>query len=120
MSQELPNLSEARGGAEEEEKGKEGSKKSKAARHSRNGSSHGVDDGRIPPATYKFRLYSGKVLELFAGDLYNLDGKMCEGIYTGDDFCDVSMSDDSCFKYEMSEFHFGISLRMCLLEHGTS
>ncbi len=85
MRQELPNLSEARGSAEEEE----GLKKSKAARHSWNGSCHGGDDARIPPASYKFRLYSGKVLELFAGDLYKLDGKMCKGTYTGDDFCDV-------------------------------
>jgi len=61
--QELPNLSEAR------------------------------SDGDIPPATYEFRLYSGKMLKLFAEDLYELDGKTCKGAYTGDDFCDVSVGD---------------------------
>lgn len=63
--QELPNLSEARDSKV-------------ACKHT------------IPPASYKFRLYSGKVLELFANDLYKLDGKMCTGPFTGDDFCDVS------------------------------
>lgn len=64
-SQELPNLSEAR-------ESKVGGKNT------------------IPPASYKFRLYSGKVLELFAGDLFKLDGQMCKGAFTGDDFCEVS------------------------------
>ena len=44
----------------------------------------------IPPATYNFRLYSGKMLELYGANLYKLDGKLCEGAFTGDDFCDVS------------------------------
>ena len=52
----------------------------------------GEDAGRnaIPPATYNFRLYSGKTLELYGRNLYRLDDKLCEGAYTGDDFCDVS------------------------------
>ncbi|CAM9706578.1 unnamed protein product, partial [Laminaria digitata] len=51
-----------------------------------------VDDaGRndIPPATYNFRLYSGKMLELYGANLYKLDDKYCKGAFTGDDFCDV-------------------------------
>lgn len=66
--QELPNLSEAR-----------------------------EIDGKnsLPPAMYEFRLYSGKVLKLYGGDSFELDGKMCEGSYTGDDFCDVSARDES-------------------------
>lgn len=68
--QELPNLSEAR-------ESKVGGKNT------------------IPPASYKFRLYSGKVLELLAEDLFKLDGKMCKGTFTGDDFCEVS-ADDRC------------------------
>ena len=53
-----------------------------------------VDDaGRndIPPASYNFRLYSGKMLELYGRNLYKLDGKLCKGAFTGDDFCDVSL-----------------------------
>ncbi|CAN0537379.1 unnamed protein product, partial [Laminaria digitata] len=49
-----------------------------------------VDDAGqndIPPATYNFRLYSGKRLELFGRNLYKLDGKLCKGAFTGDDFC---------------------------------
>ena len=64
-SQELPGLSEARF----------------------------VDDAAqndIPPATYNFRLYSGKMLELYGRNLYKLDGKLCQGAFTGDDFCAVS------------------------------
>eukprot|EP00903_Cladosiphon_okamuranus_P014557 g13503.t1 len=63
LQEELPNLSEAR--------------ESKIG-----------DKNTIPPASYKFRLYSGKVLELFAGDLFKLDGKICKGAFTGDDFCE--------------------------------
>lgn len=44
----------------------------------------------IPPAMYKFRLYSGKVLELYGANLFKLDGQLCKGAFTGDDFCDVS------------------------------
>ncbi|CAM9244255.1 unnamed protein product [Ectocarpus sp. 13 AM-2016] len=66
LQQELPNLSEARD-----------------------------TKGSIPPASYKFRLYSGKVLELLAKDIFKLDGRMCKGLYTGDDFCDVS-GQESC------------------------
>ena len=44
----------------------------------------------IPPATYNFRLYSGKMLELYGRNLYKLDGKLCKGAFTGDDFCAVS------------------------------
>ncbi|CAN0353897.1 unnamed protein product, partial [Scytosiphon promiscuus] len=40
-----------------------------------------------PPATYNFRLYSGKMLELYGRNLYKLDGKLCKGAFTGDDFC---------------------------------
>ncbi|CAM9587810.1 unnamed protein product, partial [Laminaria digitata] len=50
-----------------------------------------VDDAGqndIPPATYDFRLYSGKMLELYGRNLYKLDGKLCKGAFTGDDFCD--------------------------------
>ena len=53
-----------------------------------------VDDAGqndIPPASYNFRLYSGKVLELYGRNLYKLDGKLCKGAFTGDDFCDVSL-----------------------------
>ncbi|CAM9447814.1 unnamed protein product, partial [Pylaiella littoralis] len=70
LQQELPNLSEAR------------------AKDSSSQSAYG--NNPIPPASYEFRLYSGKVLKLYAGDLYKLDGKLCKGAYTGDDFCDVS------------------------------
>lgn len=70
LFQELPNLSEAR------------------AKDSSSQSAYG--NNPIPPASYEFRLYSGKVLKLYAGDLYKLDGKLCKGAYTGDDFCDVS------------------------------
>lgn len=47
-------------------------------------------EGGIPAATYKFRLYSGKMLELFSNGLFRLDGKLCRGPFTGDDFCIVS------------------------------
>ena len=50
----------------------------------------GASSDDIPPATYKFRLYSGKQLEIFGSNLYRLDGELCKGAYTGDDFCDVS------------------------------
>ena len=64
LLQELPNLSEAR---------------DIDGKHS------------LPPATYEFRLYSGKVLKLYGGDSYELDGTLCKGSFTGDDFCEVSM-----------------------------
>eukprot|EP00752_Nemacystus_decipiens_P009700 g8663.t1 len=63
LQEELPNLSEAR-------------ESKVSCKHT------------IPPASYKFRLYSGKVLELLAQDLFKLDGKMCKGAFTGDDFCE--------------------------------
>eukprot|EP00904_Undaria_pinnatifida_P000014 jgi/Undpi1/10012/HiC_scaffold_28.g12466.m1 len=47
----------------------------------------GISSDDIPPAAYKFRLYSGKMLELFSLNLYRLDGQLCKGAYTGDDFC---------------------------------
>lgn len=50
----------------------------------------GAVTNAIPPATYIFRLYSGQMIELYGRNLYKLDGKLCEGAYTGDDFCDVS------------------------------
>ena len=50
----------------------------------------GASSDDIPPATYKFRLYSGKQIEIFGANLYRLDGQLCKGKYTGDDFCDVS------------------------------
>lgn len=50
----------------------------------------GAGQNDIPPATYNFRLYSGKMLELYGRNLYKLDGKLCKGSFTGDDFCDVS------------------------------
>ena len=65
ISQELPGLSEAR-------------------------VVDGISSDDIPPAAYKFRLYSGKMLELFSENLYRLDGQLCKGAYTGDDFCNVS------------------------------
>ena len=54
------------------------------------GSKKNGDDDDIPPATYKFRLYSGKILQLYASNLFRLDDKFCRGLFTGDDFCDVS------------------------------
>ena len=51
---------------------------------------NGAGQNDIPPATYNFRLYSGKMLELYGRNLYKLDGKLCKGAFTGDDFCDVS------------------------------
>ena len=65
FSQELPGLSEAR-------------------------VVDGISSDDIPPAAYKFRLYSGKMLEIFGENLYRLDGQLCKGAYTGDDFCNVS------------------------------
>eukprot|EP00752_Nemacystus_decipiens_P009696 g8660.t1 len=62
LQEELPNLSEAR-----EIEG----------------------DDTLPPATYEFRLYNGKVLKLYGGDLFELGGQLCKGAYTGDDFCEV-------------------------------
>ncbi|CAN0418201.1 unnamed protein product, partial [Ascophyllum nodosum] len=47
-------------------------------------------EGAIPPASYKFRLFSGTIIELFPGNLYKLGDQMCKGFYTGDDFCIVS------------------------------
>eukprot|EP00904_Undaria_pinnatifida_P000009 jgi/Undpi1/10008/HiC_scaffold_28.g12462.m1 len=47
----------------------------------------GISSDDIPPAAYKFRLYSGKILEIFSLNLYRLDGQLCKGAYTGDDFC---------------------------------
>ncbi|CAM9233764.1 unnamed protein product, partial [Laminaria digitata] len=44
----------------------------------------------IPPAMYKFRLYSGKMLELYGANLFKLEDQYCKGPFTGDDFCDVS------------------------------
>lgn len=29
-------------------------------------------------------------MEIFPGKLFKLDDKMCQGFFTGDDFCDVS------------------------------
>eukprot|EP00904_Undaria_pinnatifida_P002853 jgi/Undpi1/12569/HiC_scaffold_6.g02238.m1 len=52
------------------------------------GGKKGGDDDDIPPATYKFRLYSGKILQLYASNLFRLDDKFCRGLFTGDDFCD--------------------------------
>ncbi|CAM9646416.1 unnamed protein product, partial [Ascophyllum nodosum] len=48
-------------------------------------------EGSIVPASYKFRLYSGIMIELFPGNLYQLGDQMCEGFFTGDDFCVVSV-----------------------------
>ncbi|CAM9878160.1 unnamed protein product, partial [Laminaria digitata] len=53
----------------------------------------GASSDDIPPATYKFRLYSGKMLEIFGVSLFRLDGQLCKGAYTGDDFCDVVNED---------------------------
>ena len=46
--------------------------------------------GDLPTAMYKFRLYSGKLIELYGRNLYMLDDCLCKGAFTGDDFCDVS------------------------------
>eukprot|EP00904_Undaria_pinnatifida_P002852 jgi/Undpi1/12568/HiC_scaffold_6.g02237.m1 len=66
LQQELPGLPEARD-TDSKKKG---------------------DDDDIPPATYKFRLYSGKILQLYASNLFRLDDKFCRGLFTEDDFCD--------------------------------
>ncbi|CAN0451988.1 unnamed protein product, partial [Ascophyllum nodosum] len=47
-------------------------------------------DGPISPASYKFRLFSGKMIELFPDNTYKLDDQICKGFFTGDDFCVVS------------------------------
>ncbi|CAN0377619.1 unnamed protein product, partial [Ascophyllum nodosum] len=47
-------------------------------------------EGPIPPASYKFRLYSGTMIELFPDNRYMLGDQMCKGFFTGDDFCVVS------------------------------
>ena len=57
---------------------------------------NGAGQNDIPPATYNFRLYSGKMLELYGRNLYKLDGKLCKGAFTGDDFCDVSWCQVVC------------------------
>ena len=31
------------------------------------------------------------MIELFPGKLFMLDDQMCQGFFTGDDFCDVSI-----------------------------
>lgn len=62
--QELPGLAEARAGE------------------------RGSDE--IPAATYSFRLFNGKKIELYGGNLYRLGDQLCQGAFTGDDFCDVS------------------------------
>ena len=31
-----------------------------------------------------------QMIEVFPGNLFTLDGQMCQGFFTGDDFCDVS------------------------------
>nr|CAD37191.1 vanadium-dependent bromoperoxidase 1 [Laminaria digitata] len=66
--------------------------------------------GDIPPATYKFRLYSGKILELYGRNLYKLDGKLCEGAFTGDDFCDPIDEDDYSSFDDIVEEHAQFSL----------
>ena len=33
----------------------------------------------------------GQMIELFPGNLYQLGDQMCEGFFTGDDFCVVSV-----------------------------
>ncbi|CAM9916151.1 unnamed protein product, partial [Ascophyllum nodosum] len=38
-------------------------------------------DGTIPPASYKFRLFSGKMIELFPDNTYKLDNQMCKGFF---------------------------------------
>ncbi|CAN0540811.1 unnamed protein product, partial [Scytosiphon promiscuus] len=48
-----------------------------------------VGANEITQATYMLRLYSGQMIELYGRNLYQLDGKLCEGAYSGDDFCDV-------------------------------
>eukprot|EP00904_Undaria_pinnatifida_P002847 jgi/Undpi1/12563/HiC_scaffold_6.g02232.m1 len=68
LQQELPGLAEARAGE------------------------RGSDE--IPAATYSFRLFNGKKIELYGGNLYRLGDQLCQGAFTGDDFCDVVMEDN--------------------------
>eukprot|EP00904_Undaria_pinnatifida_P002849 jgi/Undpi1/12565/HiC_scaffold_6.g02234.m1 len=49
--------------------------------------------GDLPTAMYKFRLYSGKMLELYGRNLFKLDDNLCQGAFTGDDFCDEVNND---------------------------
>eukprot|EP00904_Undaria_pinnatifida_P002851 jgi/Undpi1/12567/HiC_scaffold_6.g02236.m1 len=54
--------------------------------------------GDLPTAMYKFRLYSGKLIELYGRNLYMLGDCLCKGAFTGDDFCDeVDKEDYSSF-----------------------
>ena len=62
----------------------------------------GRDD--IPPATYNFRLYGGKMLELYGRNLYKLDGKLCKGAFTGDDFCNVSWGTIGVSRFSVSRY----------------
>ncbi|CAM9304146.1 unnamed protein product, partial [Laminaria digitata] len=67
LQQELPGLPEARGGE------------------------RGRND--IPAATYSFRLFNGKQIQLYGANLYKLGEQLCKGPYTGDDFCNPVMED---------------------------
>ena len=69
----------------------------------------------IPPATYSFRLYSGKTLELYGKDAYRLDEKLCNGAYTGDDFCNVSSVYATCLALGQYVDHasFNCSIALC-------
>eukprot|EP00904_Undaria_pinnatifida_P000007 jgi/Undpi1/10006/HiC_scaffold_28.g12460.m1 len=59
-----------------------------------------ISSDDIPPAVYKFRLYSGKMLEIFSLNLYRLDGQLCKGGYTGDDFCNEVTGDAAASIFE--------------------
>ena len=63
---------------------------------------NGAGQNDIPPATYNFRLYSGKMLELYGRNLYKLDGKLCKGAFTGDDFCNVSWGTIGVSRFSVS------------------
>lgn len=74
----------------------------------------GAGRNDIPPATYNFRLYSGKMLELYGRNLYKLDGKLCKGSFTGDDFCDVSWNPVSAFLLSVLCRVYTVSFRVDL------
>ena len=45
------------------------------------------------PPTFEFDQYLvEQMTELFPDNLYKLGDQMCKGVFTGDDFCEVSIS----------------------------
>lgn len=66
----------------------------------------------IPPAMYKFRLYSGKVLVLYGANLFKLEDQLCQGAFTGDDFCDVSRRHINASRFIALQYCYTMSLRI--------